>query len=70
MMHIQGISIENRALGSKTLSKELAYHILERYNCGKIAVATDRPLAHNVKTLSNPYLYQYTITMTSSTGKG
>jgi hypothetical protein len=45
-MDVQGISIENRILeDDKPLSKELAHYMQRRYNCGKIAVATDHPLA-------------------------
>lgn len=46
MANTQEISIENRVLeGDKPLSKELAYHIQRRYAYGKIAVATEHPLA-------------------------
>lgn len=45
-MDVQRISIENRVLeSSRPLSKELARHILGRYSYGKIAVATEHPLA-------------------------
>lgn len=40
-----GLSVENRKLiGSKTLSGDLAHHILCHYRGGKIAVVADRPL--------------------------
>lgn len=46
MTNTQEISIENRVLeGDKPLSEELAYHIQRRYAYGKIAVATEHPLA-------------------------
>jgi hypothetical protein len=41
---MQGLNIEQRRLeGTKTLSADLAQHILRRYYDGKIAVITDRP---------------------------
>ena len=46
MSNLRGISIENRTIGdNRSLSRDLAYHIQSRYNCGKIAVVTDNPVA-------------------------
>jgi hypothetical protein len=40
------MSIENRTIdGNRSLSRDLTYHMQNRYNCGKIAVATSNPSA-------------------------